>query len=300
MIRFEELLTRMSQMKDVFIPMSDEQFHQVQQTGLDMLLAIQKFCRESNITMMLGFGSVLGAMRHKGFIPWDDDIDILMPRKDYERFLSICEAGLPSHLKVYSPFTSPGPDVRYTKVFDEEHQITALGGAVSNKVCIDIFPLENYDTCRLRRELKWSVYLLLSTAATTSRLWADRRKDTDYKFIMKLTKKGTIEYYIRLAIGFCFSFLSYKRWLKIADRWLATQKDTGKVFIPSIFINTNPINKDIMLPVAEGEFNGHKVFLPHKVESYLEFQYGNWRKLPPEEKRRQHLFFRKPLKQDVK
>ena len=281
-------------MKDVFIPMDDKQFHQVQQTGFSMLLTIQDFCKSHNITMMLGYGSVLGAVRHRGFVPWDDDVDILMPRKDYMRFLSLCESGLPRHLKVYSPYTSLGPEVRYTKIIDDETRIISpVGGGSYNKVCVDVFPLENYDERWLRRKLKWAVYMILSTAATTCRLWYDRKRDTDYKFTMKLTRQGTFEYYIRLGVGFCFSFLSYKRWLKIADKWLICNKETKQVYIPSIFINTNPIDKDVMMPVSVGQFNGREVFLPNKPEQYLEFSYGDWRQLPPEEKRRQHLFFRK-------
>lgn len=293
MIRFEQLLNKMYLMKDVFVPMTDEQFHKVQQAGFSMLKDIQEVCRDNNITVMLGFGSCLGAVRHHGFVPWDDDIDLFMPRKDYERFLSICEACLPGNMKVYSPYTTLGPEVRYTKIIDDAVIIPEGGGVNKASVCVDVFPLENYDECWLRRKWKWAVYLLLSTAATTSRLWADRKKDTDYKFTMKLSKRGAVEYAIRLAIGFCFSFLSFQRWLIIADKWLICNKETGHVFIPSIFINTNPMDRDMVLPPSKGDFDGYEVFLPNNPERYLEFQYGDWQKLPPEEKRRQHLFFRK-------
>ena len=281
-------------MKDTFIPMDDEQFQLVQKIGLEMYLTISDICKRHDLNVMLGFGSALGAARHKGFVPWDDDVDVLMPRKDYDQFISICNKELPSNLFIYAPGTNNGPEVRYTKIFNKDFKIFPEGGdELSNLVCLDVMPLEYYDKNILRRTLKWAIYLLISTAATTTRLWHDRTLDTDYRFLMQLTVKGKIEYYIRLAIGFLFSFLPYQKWLIIADEWYKDAKETSQFFIPSIFINTNPIDKDIMLPVSTGIFEGEIVSLPNRVEEYLVFQYGDWKKLPPEDKRRQHLFYRK-------
>ena len=298
MIGFEQLLNKMYLMTDTFIPMDDEQFQLVQRTGMEMFLAINEICQKHNLSIMLGFGSALGAVRHKGFIPWDDDVDLLMPRKDYDKFISVCEKELPPNLVVYAPGTENGPEVRYTKIFNREVKVFSEGGdELSNLVCLDLMPLEYYDDKPFRRRIRWAFYLLISSAATTTRLWHDRKNNTDYKFLMKLTRKGKVEYYLRLIIGFLFSFLPYQKWLLIADDWYKNAPKTNQLFIPSIFINTNPIDIDIMLPVSFGEFEGNTVPLPHRAEDYLAFQYGDWKKLPPEDKRRQHLFYRKRANQ---
>ena len=294
MIRFEQLLNRMYLMKDTFIPMDDEQFKLVQNTGFEMFQIINDICRKHNLSLMLGFGSALGAVRHKGFVPWDDDIDVLMPRKDYDLFISLCDKELPSNMIVYASGSKNGPEVRYAKIVNKDFKVFPEGGnELSNLVCLDVMPLESYGDNVLIRKIKWALYLLISTAATTTRLWHDRSQDTDYRYLMKLTKKGAFEYYIRIVIGFFFSFMSYKKWLMIADGWFKNAKKTSKVFIPSIFINTNPIDINIMLPPSIGEFEGIQVPIPNNAEKYLVFQYGDWKKLPPEEKRRQHLFYRK-------
>lgn len=61
---------------------------ELQSVSLEILCKIDSFCRKNNIRYSLTYGTLIGAVRHKGFIPWDDDVDIMMPRPDYERFLS--------------------------------------------------------------------------------------------------------------------------------------------------------------------------------------------------------------------
>ena len=60
---------------------------------LDILLYIDRICREHNLLYYMAYGTLLGAVRHKGFIPWDDDIDIVMPRPDYEKLIKIMRGG---------------------------------------------------------------------------------------------------------------------------------------------------------------------------------------------------------------
>ena len=69
--------------------LTDEELHRVQSIFLEMAKEVDEVCRRHHICMMLSGGSVIGAVRHKGFIPWDDDLDINIPRKDYNRFLRI-------------------------------------------------------------------------------------------------------------------------------------------------------------------------------------------------------------------
>ena len=63
---------------------------QLKKIEIDLLVAVDKICQQQNLRYSLGGGTLLGAVRHNGFIPWDDDIDIMMPRPDYDAFISYC------------------------------------------------------------------------------------------------------------------------------------------------------------------------------------------------------------------
>ena len=82
--------------------MKELNLQEIQKIGLDILLILKKICDEENIKLYLSGGTLLGAVRHSGFIPWDDDIDVCMPRPDYNRLISVLHQKdkLPRHLQM--------------------------------------------------------------------------------------------------------------------------------------------------------------------------------------------------------
>lgn len=114
----------------------------IQQISLEILSTVHDYCMEHDIRYSLAYGTLIGAIRHKGFIPWDDDIDIIMPRPDYERFID--------------SFSAPGigiisekdPDyyLNYCRVFDTEKTycktILPIGKHYAGGVWIDVFPAD--------------------------------------------------------------------------------------------------------------------------------------------------------------
>lgn len=114
---------------------------EIQQFSLEILEDVHSFCMENNIRYSLAYGTLIGAIRHNGFIPWDDDIDIVMPRPDYDRFLSIYKSPK-FHLAI------PGQSyLAFSRVYDVNKtyvkQLDMPWFPSETGIWIDIFPLDS-------------------------------------------------------------------------------------------------------------------------------------------------------------
>ena len=101
-----ECFKQLSKKNPKLITLDDKQIAKVQEVSLKMLREIVDICEKNDIVYHLTGGSALGAIRHKGFIPWDDDIDIDMARKDIERFLNIIKENYSEKYWIHTPYSS--------------------------------------------------------------------------------------------------------------------------------------------------------------------------------------------------
>ena len=113
---------------------------------LEILMEVDRICRRHGLRYWLSSGTLIGAVRHGGFIPWDDDLDIEMMRPDYDRLMSLFPRELPAHLALQSHETDPSYFFFYAKVRDRR-SILSEGNNYDRMwqergIYIDIFPLE--------------------------------------------------------------------------------------------------------------------------------------------------------------
>lgn len=127
---------------------------------LQNLLALQRVCEEHNLRYYLWAGTMLGAVRHKGFIPWDDDLDIAMPRRDYDLLMAHASEWMPKPFEVVSFETDPEHyPLPFAKIQDgsttliERMHLSYLGG-----IYLDVFPLDGMPTSRLKQRLHFIRY----------------------------------------------------------------------------------------------------------------------------------------------
>lgn len=129
---------------------------------LEVLETLKEVCAKHNILFFAGFGTLIGAVRHKGFIPWDDDIDVIMKRSDYMRFLSLARRELPPEYRVLSMYCEEEWNSSFSRVtngavISVEREHLAKNHGCPFSVGIDIFPIDCYPPTHQEQELQWSL-----------------------------------------------------------------------------------------------------------------------------------------------
>ena len=257
-------------------PLTLDEIHHV---TLDVLKKIQEICKAHQITYFVAYGSLIGAGRHKGFIPWDDDFDIMMLRPDYDRFCAICNESInghgdyalmnPDNNKDYPFNISRFCDLRYRMVRDDNEPDAGMG------IFIDIYPLDGLgsDVSRIKGILNITKNLLL-------RLISIARSPE-----MFVSKHNIIKKMIRLPIWGGARLLGgnffYRLMKRIVTRYDFSESkyvgcfvwDSGMVFFPKIYFEGT-----IAL-----QFEGIEVDVPKEYDKVLRISYGDYMKLPPEE-----------------
>lgn len=133
-----------------------ETMKQIWAIELDMYLEFSRICDKYGLRYFVIYGTLLGAIRHQGFIPWDDDFDVAMPREDYEEFLKIASSDFKNPLFLQSPYTDPGYYVCFSKVRNNcstGSPKVLLHQSFNQGLFIDIFPLDycNPESCHQDR-----------------------------------------------------------------------------------------------------------------------------------------------------
>lgn len=256
----------------------------------DIFMDIRKVCDEHGIKYMLSGGTLLGAVRHKGFIPWDDDIDIMMVREEYEKFVKVFPGEFQDKYSLAVPL-EPGYVNKHVKIFKKNTtyvEIPFAGLKSHNQLFIDLFVIENVPAPGLKRKLRSSIYDFAFRASSLC---------IDYKYPspvisdkMKTCKEVKKYYGMRRRLGFIFAHLGgMKFYLKICDKMGKYSKDTGWLAVPSALSYSREIlPKAVFTELTEGTFEGVQVTIPAHYDEYLTNLYKDYMKIPPKDKQEKH------------
>lgn len=264
----------------------EEQLAQRKAKTLETFKAFIAFCQANHLKYFAAYGTVLGAARHHGFIPWDDDIDVYMMRDDYDRCLSILRNDPPvgyepvdytHEEEYYLPFAK-FCDARST-VYEMEDYRISFGNY------IDIFPLDAVPDDKAERERHCKHLLKLrGTLADDLRhkTWGDiLREATRQSLRLTLTD-----------VAYALFRHPIRHWLvnHIERRTRAYQGQPLKhvCFSSSYYSREKNLTIDIFGDGTLLPFEDISIVVPTRYEDYLETAYGNWRQLPPVEQRGQH------------
>ena len=236
--------------------------------------------------MFLAYGSLIGAVRHKGYIPWDDDIDVMMPRKDYERLLEI----FPNH--PYYKILHSGNEPNYTKTFATVNDIRTFKEEYTiRKKCklalclnIDIFPFDRFpDNPKEQATFVKGI---------------KRRMKYQQCITWKYTKGKTLTSTILKTLGItwmrCLEILrltSVNKIFKEYNRYIQKYNKSETLYCgcgEDVHSNNILLPSDIFNDYKDADFEGLKFRIPTQYDRILTSQYGDYMRLPPEAQRIPH------------
>ena len=246
---------------------------------LKLFREVDEICREHNLRYVLAGGSLIGALRHEGFVPWDDDVDLYMPRSDWEKFIEICKTELPPDREIQCSEV----DRNYTNSFPRyastntcaihKSQIIGkdCGGEIIDILTLDPVPADDKEYEKYRTHM-----MIYSDLINISVGYSDRWEIPASMYLKYLLS---------------YIFLGKKRTLAKLEKIMFSYKEEecdryamrwgGCPFL---------FDKDMMFPVKEGIFEGKKAMIPNKCSDYLIWHYGDeWSYMPPHDKREGHV-----------
>ncbi|MGX8687983.1 MAG: LicD family protein [bacterium] len=256
---------------------------EIKKTELDLLCAFDSLCRENGLYYTLCGGTLLGAIRHKGFIPWDDDIDVFMPRPDYDRLLEgkdLDLSGLPSYMKVVS--WREGESIfPFLKLVDTRTTIESKytdSAAAREHIWIDIFPVEGLPATRSRLE---KLYKQTEVERRLILLKYSRLGEGTTR------ARALVKPFIKAAL---FPFNSVKMCEDLNRRASAYDFASGPYVGVTIwgYGTKERMLKAPFLKSVPVEFEGMYFPAPSNYHEYLSSLYGDYMQLPPEDKRKTH------------
>lgn len=256
---------------------------EIQGVELNVLKSFDQFCQQYKLRYWLAYGTLLGAVRHQGFIPWDDDVDVVMPDRDYRKMIKLLEKGAQFNggYLLYDQVRNPDSRIPFAKLFDTK--TLAVEGEISAHVdedfkglWVDIFPLYGcYDNSRKmkiwQREL--DVYFAFARLAS-------------WKF-----KPG------KSILGSIARFLMYVPARLIGYRYFSTKVNRMLAILPR-FDNSETVTlgysqgyeypKEWFSTTHYLPFEDTKLPVPGAYTQVLENDYGDYQTIPPEEERSVH------------
>lgn len=248
---------------------------------MDVLEVVDKFCTENNIHYSLACGSLLGAIRHKGYIPWDDDIDIYMLREDYERFIRIFPDEL-NHIKVASIEREPKWNRAYAQAYDNRTVMDEYANTpIKVGVYIDIYPIDNVPDS----DAEWLRY---------NKLRRSLIRTYELKYIPIRWDRSIVKNIILILGKTLLSPFSSRRLAMLINRF--AQIHNGKGYSRSFecvqgMLQKRPFKSSLMTEFIRTQFEDRQFMIMKDYDAYLSNGYGNYMQLPPKEKQITHHQF---------
>lgn len=262
-----------------------DDFRKLQLLELDLLVELDRVCRKNGIRYQIWGGTQLGAVRHKGFIPWDDDADVVMLREEYEKFRECADQLNPNICFFQDHDNDPAYRWQYGKLRRTGTRYIRLGQEhikCRTGVFLDVFPLDDIPSSTIGQMLQDFHCFCLRKI-----MWSE---------VGRLSEKGFLRIWYSLLskIPVDFAFMQVKWYAKKSKNSSPNRVRTlcytsiGKLYYKHPIKDRYGMPKRWFLNSKEFEFEGKTLIGLKDYDEYLRFSYGDYMELPPEDKRNQH------------
>ncbi len=253
---------------------------QLQEKLLEMLGVFHEFCKENGLSYFALGGTALGAERHKGFIPWDDDVDVGMPRRDYEKLKALVENKQLGDYVFEFPSNKKDFVYAYGKMYDTRTTLVENTRYKTKRgIFLDIFPLDGAGkTLEESKKYFKVVHKKINLLSTKSLAWRKGRKLYKNVAIILMRLFPVNQTKLKQKIDKLSSKIDYDSVNYVANysgNW--AEREISK--------------KQWFGKPRECDFENMKIYAPEMADEYLTAVYGDWKRLPPEEKRVSHHDF---------
>lgn len=289
---FKTMQNNNSQLKKI----SEDQLKRLQQTLLEIIDDIDYVCKKYNLTYNLGGGSALGAIRHDGFIPWDDDLDINIPREDYKKFCKVFLEEFSDKYWLHTPENTKDYGLAFARV-RKKGTIFRSREDVNNTeeagVYIDVFIIENTYDFILMRYLHGILSLICGFLLSCRNFYKNRQF---YLNMVKDNKKIKRAFKAKVCIGFFLSWISIDMMTNIWNKVNSMCKNNKSKYVTvpvgrnHFFGETYEREKFCKTILHKFEDENRQLPICIDYDAYLRHMYGDYMKIPPKEDRETHIF----------
>ncbi|HHY83213.1 MAG TPA: LicD family protein [Clostridiales bacterium] len=244
----------------------------IKKIALGLLKQIDVFCTKHNIMYFLCYGTLLGAVRHKGFIPWDDDIDIMMPREDFERFIALAKNGLGDNTKLLYPEFTPDFFRPFARLYDSRTTLKWRRKKVTIDmgVWVDIFPLDGLPKSTYGQKLHFAIQNIYRNMIFANYV-EHKARSFPREIVRRILKLIVTDSVCRLLI---------KMTMNRSKKYPYTNSEYVAISVAAYGIR-NRINRRDVDSAVRMPFEGYEFNVPVGYHQVLTNIFGDYMKFPP-------------------